>query len=150
MQKYEREIEELLERLETEEGNAPPRPLRRDRPPQLPRRRRTPVLSALGNALSRYTPNSGQLMAAGFGLVVLAWLLPLPGVIDGWVKILGVILFLGAILVGLLGGGRGRRSLYEEKTWRGRSVEPERESWDDIKARMADSTYSIRRWFRRR
>lgn len=148
MQKYEREIEELLERLETEEGNAPPRPLRRDRPPQLPRRRRTPVLAAIGQTLVRGVPNSGQLMLAGFGLVVLAWLLPLSPVLDGWVKILGVILFLGAIVAGLLGGGR--HSPYEQKTWRGRSVEPERESWDDIKARMSESTYKLRRWFRRR
>lgn len=148
MQKYEREIEELLERLETEEGNAPPRPLRRDRPPQLPRRRRTPVLSALRHTLARTAPNPGKLMAAGFGLVVLAWLLPLSASIQNWVQMLGIILFLGAIVVGLLGGGR--RTLYEEKTWRGRSVEPERESWDDVKARFADSTYSIRRWFRRR
>jgi hypothetical protein len=85
-------------------------------------------------------------MAFGFGLLVLAWLLPL-GRLEQWVQMAGVLLFLGAIVLGLLSGGRVGR---EEKTWRGRSLEPERPTWGEMKARMEDSARDFKRRFRRR
>lgn len=148
MQKYEREIVELLEKLESEEVEAPPRPIRRDRPPQLPRRRRRSVLSSLRSTIANSAPNPGQLMAIGLGIILLVWLLPLPAVVQQWLRMAGVLLFLGAIVIGLFNNNRmGRR---DRKTWRGRPVEPEGPSWDEIKGRMGDSARDFRDRFRRR
>lgn len=146
MQKYEREIVELLERLESEETEAPPRPVRRDHPPRLPRRRRTSVLSEVRRILARSAPDPGKLMLFGFGLVILAWLLPL-GEFSPWLRMAGVVLFLGAFVIGFMNNSRG---ISEEKKWRGRSLEPERPSWDEFRSRMEESSQNFRRWFRRR
>lgn len=147
MQRYEREIDELLERLETEQPQGQPQTVRRERPPQLPRRRRTSVFSAVRGAIARYTPTAGQLMAIGIGLVLLAWLLPL-GALGAWFRTLGVLLFLGALVVGFLRGGSGGRQ--DMKMWRGRPIDEPSPSWDELRTRMADTTRDFRRRFRRR
>ncbi|MDP9381660.1 MAG: hypothetical protein M3Q29_16225 [Chloroflexota bacterium] len=147
MQKYEREIEELLERLETEAGSAPPRPIRRDqRAPHLPRRRRKSVVSSLRTFIARNAPNPSQMMLAGIAIIFFAWILPL-GPLEQWARLFGALLFLGAIVLNLLGANRFGR---EEKTWRGRPVEPDPPSWGDMKARMQDSARDFKRRFRRR
>ncbi len=150
MQKYEREIVELLEKLESEEADAPPRPIRRDYPPRLPRKRRTSVLHEMRRLLVRRAPDPGKMMAAGFGLIILAWLLPLVlpiGALSSWLRIAGVVLFLGAFIVGFMNNSRG---VSQDKKWRGRSLEPDRPAWDDLRTRIEDSGQNFRRWFRRR
>ncbi len=146
MQKYEREIEDLLQKLESEEGHVT-RPPRRDRPPQLPRRRQ-PMRSPFTALPKVSSLSSGQWMATGLGLVVLSRLLPesLP-VVRQWLAIIGVLLFLWPIAHGLLTGGRGHR---EEKLWRGRSIESDDNSWGEIRARMESSVRDFKRRFSRR
>lgn len=148
MQKYEREIEELLEKLESQETQAP-RPVRRDRPPNLPRRRSS-TGSSLQQVLRAIRVTPSQFVVAGLALVILSWIIP-SGIASGglkeWVAIIGVLLFLSAIVSSLFVRNRTNRP---EKLWRGRSLEPEDKSWSDIRSQVGNAARDFRRRFRRR
>lgn len=144
MQKYEREIADLLERLESEQPE-PPRPIRRDRPPNLPRRKSS-FGSSLRQALGVVRVSPSQLMVGGIGLVILSWLVPWSS-LQQWVAVLGVLLFLGAIVISMVDR---RGSSRPEKLWRGRPVEPDDRSWGDIKTQMSNAARDFKRRFRRR
>ncbi|MDQ3855504.1 MAG: hypothetical protein M3281_03825 [Chloroflexota bacterium] len=144
MQKYEREIAELLERLE-EQDRQTPGPVRRDHPPQLPRRR-APVRPR-ANPFRALSLSPAASMMAGLGLVILSWIVP-NATLQQWLAVLGVVLFLWPIVGNLF----SRRSYgsHQTKTWRGRSLEPEERTWGEIRASMGNAARDFRRRFRRR
>ena len=86
-------------------------------------------------------------MTSGIGLLLLSWIIPTAGLKEV-VAVLGVILFLLPIVNNLFGGNLGEAR--SEKTWRGRTVEPEDTSWGDLRARVEDSARDWKRRFRRR
>lgn len=144
MQKYEREIEELLERLESQAPESP-RPIRRDRPPNLPRRR-SPFTSSLRQAISAGVRSPAYFMPTGLGLVILSWILP-NSTLQEWVAVIGVLLFLWPIVANIFDRNRpGPR----QKTWRGRSLDPEEKSWNEIRDHLGSAARDFRRRFRRR
>ncbi len=146
MQKYEREIAELLEKLESEDQRSH-KHFRRDRPPQLPRRRSslTSLLRRLGRAL-RLSPM--HFLVGGLALVVISWLIPYHAV-SRWVFVVGVLVFLWPIISSLLNISRPGRG--DEKLWRGRRIdEPDEAPWSELRNRVEHAVHDFQRRFRRR
>lgn len=144
MNRYEQEIADLIEKLEEKEHQSP-RLYRRDRPPQLPRRR-----SSLGTIV-RKVVNAVRLspmhfMVIGLALVILSMFIRQHAV-SQWMAIIGVVLFLCPIVVNLISRGSYGR---EEKMWRGRPVEPDETSWNELRNRMEHAAHDFKRRFRRR
>lgn len=144
MQKYEQEIAELLERLEADERSAPRR-VRRDLPPQLPRRR-NPVLGRVRRLLAGRRVTSGRLMLGGLSLVVISLLVP-NGPVQQALAILGALLFISPVISSLVGR---RPAAPSEKMWRGRRLDDDDPSWSEVRSRMESSARDFRRRFRRR
>lgn len=142
MQKYEREIEDLLQKLETEDSQGP-RPMRRDRPPQLPRPRPT-VVTPVRNSVRNVHVGAGHLMIAGLALLFASRML--PGAAAEIVAVAGVLLFLWPIVGSMLTGGAPR----EETRWRGRTIDADENSWGDVRSRLEDGAREFKRRFSRR
>jgi hypothetical protein len=145
-QKYEREIEEILEKYEKESGRktrtegqigtirpAPTAPVRR--PPQAP------------SNINWRRLSSGQYMAAAFAVALLAVLVgSISQVLATILVIVSVVLFLlPVVLYRSTGNTSGGWSAREQKRWRGQVI--------DINTRRDisnDPIEGIKRWFRKR
>lgn len=144
MHKYEREIADLIEKLESQDKHTTATHVR-GRPPQLPRKR-----STLGNLLRRIASvihlSPLTFMVAGLVIVLLSALIRQHS-ISQWLTIIGVVLFLWPIAANLISRGRSAR---DTKMWRGRVVEPDEPSWSELRTRMEHAAHDFRRRFRHR
>lgn len=141
--KVQREIEELLERLDNfvpEERLAAKIRSRRKQS-----RRAEPAgpgqLDRLGKRLSRIT--LGQVMLVGLGCMLIGWLFGGPlGPWSFWVTLTGIVLTVGAFVISLINGGGSRATIggRVQKRWRGQVIEYGDPSPMD----------RVRGWFRRR
>jgi len=144
--RVEREIEEILTKLESPGPGREPVRLRRS--PWRTRARRftarLPRLPALA------TVNAGNVMLWGIGLIFLAIVLGALGMtspmITRWVVIVGLVLFFASFVLGFLyrdggggGGGVGRREAY----WRG-------QRFDRRELRGPSSIDRLKAWWRGR
>jgi hypothetical protein len=138
--KVQREIEELLERLDNfvpEERLAAKIRSRRKQS-----RRTEPAgpgpLDGLRKRLSRVT--LGQVMLVGLGCMLIGWIL--DGSIATWLTLAGIVLTVGAFVMSLINGGGSRATIggRVQKRWRGQVIEYGEPSTVD----------RVRGWFRRR
>ena len=133
--KYEREIEELLEKLDRSDQFVPQRP---HRPRQSGFSRWIQTLRQNASGM-RIQLSPGWLMVAGAALMLFSiFLRPvLHGVVFS-LGLAGLALFLAAYLFALR---RQNTTFFREKRWRGQIIElPRRNSW----------RYKISRWLRGR
>ncbi|TAK28610.1 MAG: hypothetical protein EPO21_22660 [Chloroflexota bacterium] len=133
--KYEREIEELLEQLERTDQFVPHKPPRRG---QSRLARWTCKLRQNTSGL-RIQLSPGWLMAAGVALMLLSiFLRPVLHGVSGPLGLGGIALFFAAYLFAFR---RQNTKYHREKRWRGRIIElPRRNSW----------RYKLSRWLRNR
>jgi len=133
--KYEREIEELLEKLDRSDHFVPQGP-RRPRQSGFSRWIQTLRRNALGMKI-QLTP--GWLMVGGVALMMLS--IFLRPVLHGMAVPLGVAGILCFFAAYLFAFRRQNTTFYREKRWRGQIIElPRRNSW----------RYKISRWLRSR
>jgi len=136
-----REIEELLDRLD----NFVPEERLATKIRNRARRQGTEGPTAMEKVRARIARVSlGQLMLAGFVLIIAAYFLHGPlGSFTPWLIALGLLMTGAAFVLSIVRGGRGGRTLggSVEKRWRGQVIEYS--SGPSPAAR-------IRNWFRRR
>ena len=134
-QKYEREIDEILERLERQGQQLPQQPLRRRDQPRWPR------LPPVSTVSVRWT--SGTWLALSLGLPLLATLLTsLVPPFASWLVIAGILIFLSPLVLRFVAWSRQDR----RPTWRGR---PMIEMPNRGNSRAAWLRYQIWVWGRR-
>jgi hypothetical protein len=147
--RYEREIEEILSKMEPD---APPkeRPPREERPPISSYRPSSPRQPAPRPTFS--WPNwkrlsAGQYIAAAFGVALLATFVgTFSKSLASFMVILAVVLFLVPILLyNTTGTTTGGWSTREEKRWRGQVID-----FETRRNVTNDPFAGIKRWFRRR
>ncbi|MDB5083030.1 MAG: hypothetical protein JWP00_4954 [Chloroflexi bacterium] len=157
MKKYEREIREILEKMDTFVPETPPAEKERSRereqereprkrpvgvmPPQpIPIRPRRSALSRFNQWLAAHHISlSFRLMLGGLGLVIVALILleylPAMGWLAQLVGALGAFVFLSPVLLRFF-RGRDLDSDSGNQYWRGQVVESENFSWNSLRTWM--------------
>ncbi|ACZ42183.1 hypothetical protein Tter_1275 [Thermobaculum terrenum ATCC BAA-798] len=149
MHKYEKEIEEIIARLESKES--PRRTTSktyRDIPPVLPRRRMSfsAIMNKVAGRLGSGLRDSELLISGVLLIFISSTLLSGLGVIQDWIAVIGAILFL---LPSVFGALRWRPQDRPEKLWRGRPVD-DSSPWDNMIDRFNGSSRDFRDRFKRR
>jgi hypothetical protein len=150
-QRYEKEIEEILQKYDKDSG--------RESKPREEQPRSAPIINSASPRYRRPAPqpgwslpnwkrlSSGQYIALAFGVAILAiFVRPLFPPLATLMVILSVVLFLVPILLyRTTGTSTGGYSPREEKRWRGQVID-----FDTRRDITNDPFEGIKRWFKRR